>query len=77
MAEVIRLLDFVSQVGSFVFSEENLVEKQDIDVGQSIDINLNSKDIILKIDEVIRNVIGDDEIDGDVNKVKLEKINNL
>lgn len=77
MVEVIRLLDFVSQVGSFVFSEENLVEKQDIDVGQSIDINLNSKDIILKIDEVIRNVIGDDEIDGDVNKVKLEKINNL
>lgn len=77
MVEVIRLLDFVSQVGSFVFSEGNLVEKQDIDVGQSIDINLNSKDIILKIDEVIRNVIGDDEIDGDVNKVKLEKINNL
>lgn len=77
MVEVIFLLDFVSQVGSFVFSEENLVEKQDIDVGQSIDINLNSKDIILKIDEVIRNVIGDDEIDGDVNKVKLEKINNL
>lgn len=77
MVEVIYLLDFVSQVGSFVFSEENLVEKQDIDVGQSIDINLNSKDIILKIDEVIRNVIGDDEIDGDVNKVKLEKINNL
>lgn len=77
MVEVIRLLDFVSQVGSFVFSEGNLVEKQDIDVGQSIDINLNSKDFILKIDEVIRNVIGDDEIDGDVNKVKLEKINNL
>lgn len=77
MVEVIFLLDFVSQVGSFVFSEENLVEKQDIDVGQSIDINLNSKDFILKIDEVIRNVIGDDEIDGDVNKVKLEKINNL
>lgn len=77
MVEVIYLLDFVSQVGSFVFSEENLVEKQDIDVGQSIDINLNLKDIILKIDEVIRNVIGDDEIDGDVNKVKLEKINNL
>lgn len=77
MVEVIFLLDFVSQVGSFVFSEGNLVEKQDIDVGQSIDINLNSKDFILKIDEVIRNVIGDDEIDGDVNKVKLEKINNL
>lgn len=46
MVEVIFLLDFVSQVG-------NLVEKQDIDVGQSIDINLNSKDFILKIDEVI------------------------
>lgn len=53
MVEVIYLLDFVSQVGSFVFSEGNLVEKQDIDVGQSIDINLNSKDFILKIDEVI------------------------
>lgn len=77
MAEVTRLPDSVSQAGSSVPSEENSAEKQDIDVGQSTDTNSNSKDITSKTDEVTRNAIGDDETDGDVNKAKLEKTNNL
>lgn len=77
MAEVTRLPDSVSQAGSSVPSEENSAEKQDIDVGQSTDTNSNSKDLTSKTGEVTQNAIGDDETDGDVNKAKLEKTNNL
>lgn len=77
MAEVTPLPDSVSQAGSSVPSEGNSAEKQDIDVGQSTDTNSNSKDLTSKTDEVTQNAIGDDETDGDVNKAKLEKTNNL
>lgn len=79
MAEVVTPLpDSVSQAGSSVPSEENSVEEQDIDVKQSTDTNSNSKDITPNTDDkVTQNTNGEDETDGDVNKAKLEKTNNL
>lgn len=77
MAEVITPLpDSSNQAGSSVPSEENSAEGRDID--QSTDTNSNSKDITPKTgDTVTQNTIGEDETDGDVNKAKLEKANNL